>query len=86
MATAYEISFKYEILNEFIASIDGFITRNYLYPDREMPSDIKAMESEVWDIYDKLPLENNMDTLNGYDKRLSEIRDYVHTHTPVPHK
>lgn len=84
MATAYEISFKYEILNEFIASIDGFITRNYLYSGKEMPSDIKALESEVWDIYDKLPLENNIDKLNGYNKRLSEIRGYVHEHTPIP--
>lgn len=75
MATAYEISFKHEILNEFIASINGFIGRNY--SDNSMPEDISALEKEVWQIYNKLSLEDNMDVLDCFEKRLSEIRDYV---------
>ncbi len=75
MATAYEISFKHEILNEFIASINGFIGRNY--SDNLMPEDISALEKEVWQIYNRLSLEDNMDVLEGFEKRLSEIRDYV---------
>ena len=75
MATAYEISFKHEILNEFIASINGFIGRNY--SNNLMPEDISALEKEVWQIYNRLSLEDNMDVLEGFEKRLSEIRDYV---------
>ena len=75
MATAYEISFKHEILNEFIASINGFIGRNY--SDNSMPEDISALEKEVWQIYNKLSLEDNMDVLDCFEKKLSEIRDYV---------
>ena len=82
MATAYEISFKHEILNEFIASINGFIGRNY--SDNSMPEDISALEKEVWQIYNKLSLEDNMDVLEGFEKRLSEIRDYVREKTPNP--
>lgn len=82
MATAYEISFKHEILNEFIASINGFIGRNY--SDNSMPEDISALEKEVWQIYNKLSLEDNMDVLDCFEKRLSEIRDYVREKTPNP--
>ena len=77
---AYEISFKHEILNEFIASINGFIGRNY--SGKTLPEDISAMEKEIWQIYNKLPLEDNMDVLNGFEQRLSEIRDYVRNNTP----
>ena len=83
MATRYEISFKHEILNEFIASINGFIGRNY--SGKTMPEDIFAMKNEVWSIYKKLPLEENMDVLNGFENRLAEIRDYVRKNTPVAH-
>ena len=80
---AYEISFKHEILNEFIASINGFIGRNY--SDNSMPENISAMEKEIWQIYNKLPLEDNMDVLNGFENRLAEIRDYVRKKTPISH-
>lgn len=74
---AYEISFKHEILNEFIASTDGFITRYYLYSDKKMPDDIRTLENEIWDFYHKLPFQNNPDALNYYKKRLLEIRDFI---------
>ncbi len=80
---AYQISFKHEILNEVIASIDGFVTRNYLYSNTEMPDDIRALENELWDIFRKLPFENNLDALTCYDKRLLEIRDFICEHTPL---
>lgn len=86
MASAYEISFKHEILNEFIASVGGFISRNYVYNDDKIPSDISALENEVWDISRKISLEEDMITLEKYDRRLSEIRDYVYDRTPQPHK
>ncbi len=83
MATAYEISFKHEILNEFIASINGFIGRNY--SSKTLPEDISDMKNEVWSIYNKLPLEDNMDVLNGFENRLTEIRNYVREKTPISH-
>lgn len=74
MATPYEIAFKYEILNEFIASVDGLIGREF---PGKLPSDIAPLSEEVWDIYRKIPLEDNIEVLDQYDKRLMEIRDYV---------
>ena len=79
MATAYEISFKHEILNEFIASINGFIGRNY--SGKEMPKDIAMAKNQIWDIYKKLPFEEDMNALNDYEKRLLEIRNYVSENT-----
>lgn len=74
MATAYDVAFKYEILNEFIASVDGLIARCF---PKKLPSDIAKLSDEVWDIYRKVKLERNIDVLDGYEKRLFEIRDYV---------
>lgn len=74
MATPYEIAFKYEILNEFIAHVDGMIGREF---PKKLPADIAPLEEEVWDIYHKLPLEDDMEVLDRYDKRLIEIRDYI---------
>lgn len=74
MATPYEVSFKYEILNEFIASVDGLIGREF---PGKLPADIAPLSEEVWDIYRKIPLEDDIEVLDQYDKRLMEIRDYV---------
>ena len=74
MATPYEVAFKYEILNEFIASVDALIGREF--PDK-LPSDIAPLSEEVWDIYRKIQLEDDIEVLDRYDKRLMEIRDYV---------
>lgn len=74
MATAYEVAFKYEILNEVIASVDGLIGREF---PKKLPSDIARMSEEVWDIYRKIQVEDDIEVLNQYDKRLMEIRDYV---------
>lgn len=79
----YEISFRHEILNEFIASVDGFITRNILYSNAEMPDDIRSLEIELWDIYRKLPFENDLNSLNGIEKRLLEMRDNIGEHAPL---
>lgn len=75
MATAYEIAFKYEILNEFIAHLDARISRKF--GDENLPSDMAALHNELWDIYRKLPFEDDMNVLDGYDDRLAEIRDYI---------
>ena len=74
MATPYEVAFKYEILNEFIASVDGLIGREF---PENLPSDIAPLSEEVWDIYRKIPLEDDIEVLDRYDKRLMDIRDYV---------
>lgn len=81
MATAYEISFKHEVLNEFIAGIDGFFTRNFLYTGKKIPENVAKARKEMWDIYEKLPFENDMDMLEKYDKRLFEIRDFIKSQT-----
>lgn len=75
MAAAYEISFKHEILNEVIADIMGFISRKFDYEN--LPEDISELKDEVHEIYDKIPLEDDIITLDGYDRRLLEIRNYV---------
>lgn len=74
MSTPYEIAFKYEILNEVIAHVDGLIGR--AFPDI-LPADIAPLCEEVWEIYRKIQLERNIDVLEKYDKRLLEIRDYA---------
>lgn len=74
MATPYEVAFKYEILNEFIASVDGLIGREF---PGKLPSDIAPLSKEVWDIYRSIQLERDVEALDHYDKRLMEIRDYV---------
>lgn len=74
MATPYEIAFKYEVLNEFIAHVDGMIGREF---PGELPEDIAPLSEEVWDIYRSIQVERDIDILDRYDKRLIEIRDYV---------
>lgn len=74
MSTPYEIAFKYEILNEVIAHVDGLIGRAF---SDILPADIAPLCEEVWEIYRKIELERNIDVLEEYDKRLLEIRDYV---------
>ncbi len=74
MATAYEVAFKYEILNEVIASVHGLIRRKF---PKKLPSDIAPLNEEVWNIYHKIETERDIEVLNQYDKRLMEIRDYV---------
>ncbi len=73
---SYEATFKYEILNEIISSIDAFIVNNY--PKRP-PSDIAKLDKEIWSIYRKLPFVQDVAVLEDYDKRLMEIRDYVYS-------
>lgn len=86
MSSFYEITFRYDILNEYISHIHGFITRNYVYPKREIPAEIQSMEAEMLEIYDRLPLEESMEQLDIFEKRLEEIRSYVLEHTPKPHR
>lgn len=74
--TEYDITFRYEILNEIIASVGALINRSFR---GEMPADITEMDNEVWDIYRKIPFENNIDVLDNYKSRLLEIRDQVKT-------
>lgn len=86
MHTFYEIAFKYEISNEIIASIRGFISRNYKYPYEEnAPKEIVDLRNEVGKIYRALPLENDFDKQAEYQKRLCEILKRVKEITPPPH-
>lgn len=83
MATAYDVAFKYEILNEFIASVDGLIARSF---PQKLPSDIAKLSDEVWDMYRKIPFEDDVEVLDQYDRRLAEIRDYVKERADKPQK
>lgn len=74
MAAPYEIAFKYEILNEVIAHVDGLIGR--VFPEK-LPADIAPLYNETWEIYRKIELERDIAVLQKYDKRLLEIRDHV---------
>lgn len=74
MAAPYEIAFKYEILNEVIAHVDGLI--GCVFPEN-LPADIAPLYNEIWEIYRKIELERNIDVLEKYDKRLLEIRDNI---------
>ncbi len=74
MAAEYDITFRYEILNEIIAHVTALIDRTF---PEDMPSDIAEMNNEAWDIYRKIPVENDIDVLDRYEKRLLEIRDHV---------
>ena len=80
---AFNASFKYEILNEVIASINGFAFRNY---GNNAPQEIKPQLDEVHEIYCKLSSEQNLAKLEEYDRRLTELRCYIFEHTPLPHK
>ena len=87
MHTPYEVAFKYEISNEIIASIRGFISRNYKYPYEEnAPKEIVDLRNEVGEIYHKLPLENDFDKQAEYQKRLCEILKRVKEITPPLHE
>lgn len=83
MATAYDVAFKYEILNEFIASVDGLIGRSF---PQKLPADIAKLSDEVWDMYRKIPFEDDVEVLDQYDRRLTEIRDYVKDRADKPQK
>ena len=75
MATAYETAFKYEISNEIIAGIDGFISRNYPYPlEGNAPNEIISIDREIWEIYHKLPLENDYDKMDFSCLKYSKLR------------
>ena len=87
MHTPYETAFKYEISNEIIASIRGFISRNYKYPYEEnAPMEIVDLRNEVGEIYRALPLENDFDKQVEYQDRLCKIMKRVKEITPQPHK
>ncbi|MCH5196174.1 MAG: hypothetical protein J1F28_05640 [Oscillospiraceae bacterium] len=86
MHSAYEVAFKYEISNEIIASIKGFISRNYSYPFTNTPQEVIAINDETNKIYQKLPLENDYDKNVEYQNRLIELLKRVKEITPKPHK
>lgn len=87
MASAYDIAFKYEISNEIIAGIDGFISRNYPYPLKgNNMEEIISIDREIWEIYHKLPLENDYDKNVEYQERLIELLKRVNEITPKLNK
>lgn len=86
MATAYDVAFEYEIANEIIASINGFISRNYEMPDDELPEKVAVINSETQDIYEKLPLEDDYDKTVAYKKSLVDLLNLLKSITPQPHR
>ncbi len=86
MATAYELAFEYEVANECIASINGFISRNYTSIGKRMPKEIKKIDNEIWSIYHKIPFENDMNKMLEYKDRLAYLFNRVKVITPQPHK
>lgn len=87
MHTPYETAFKYEISNEIIASIRGFISRNYKYPYEEnAPKEIVDLRNEVGEIYKALPLEKDFDKQVEYQNHLVELWKRVQEITPQPHR
>lgn len=87
MATTCDVAFKYEISNEIIASINVFLSRNYHHPlENNAPEEIVSIHREIWEIYHKLPLENDYDKNVEYQNRLIELWQRVKEITPQPHK
>ena len=86
MATAYDVAFEYEIANEVIADIKGFIFRNYLLSGKTMPEEVAAIDKESHEIYKMLPLEHNINNMRAYKIHLIDLMKSVKQITPQPHR
>ncbi len=83
---AYDVAFEYEIANEVIAEIKGFIFRNYLLTGKTMPKEVAEIDKESREIYKKLPLEHDIDNMRAYKNHLIELMKSVKQMTPQPHR
>lgn len=82
----YQITQAHEVLNEFVAHISGFVTRNFVYPDKDIPEGIKSLEKEALDIQRSFSFNDTRELLNNYEVRLVEIDKLIKDATPLPHK
>ncbi len=83
----YNINFRREVYKELAAHVSGFVFRNYIYLDKPLPPQVKAIKEEAMRIECRDIL--NYDThekLDALEKRLLEMKDYIHAVTPLPHR
>ena len=71
---AYELAFKYEILNGVIARIAALIARNSA---KTLPERIKPLDNELWGIYRRIQTADDPEELDRCGKRLRELRGEV---------
>lgn len=84
--TPYEICFKHEILNEFAAHISGFVTRNYLYTHTPIPDVVEELEREAILMERTFTPDDDEEKLDSCLKRMQEIKKYIWSQTPLPHR
>ena len=84
--TIYERSLKQEVYTELIWGIDGFVFRNYTVPHKEIPRNIEALRDEALNIYRGFTAEDTEEKLKKDENRIVEIRDYIKSVTPLPHR
>ncbi len=84
MHSIYDVNFKYEISNEIIASISGYISRSYHYPYDNAPKEIIAINRELGGIYQRLLFVNDYDKNVEYQNRLIELLKRVKQIAPQP--
>ena len=82
----YQITQTHEVLKEFVLHISGFVTRNYLYTDKEIPEKIKRLEDEAQEIKRSFSLSDTREILNKHEARLVEIDSIIKDATPLPHR
>lgn len=84
--TRYQITQAHEALNEFVSHISGFVTRNYVYPEKAVPEEIKVLEKEALDIQRSFSFHDTRELLNKYEVKLVEIDRTIKDATPLPHR
>ena len=84
--TLYERSLKQEVYTELIWGIDGFVFRNYTVTNKEIPQNIVKLRDEALDIYRSFTVEDTEEKLERDEQRIVEIRDYIKSVTPLPHR
>ena len=82
----YQITQTHEVLMEFVSQISGFVTRNYVYTDKEIPEKIKRLEDEAQEIKRSFSLSDTREILNKHEARLVEIDSIIKDATPLPHR
>lgn len=86
MLTRYEVCFRHEILNEFAGHISGFVTRNYIYTETPIPKEIEEQEREAVLMERTFTPQDDEEKLDSCLKRMQEIKQYIWSRTPVPHR
>ena len=84
--TVNERSLKQEVYTEIIWGIDGFVFRNYTVQQKEIPQEIEELRDEALNIYRSFTAEDTEEKLEKDERRIVEIRDYIKSITPLPHR